>query len=189
VTFDPTLVRGLDYYTGPVFEVVCKDRSIGSLGGGGRYDELVGMFSNRAIPAVGTSFGLERIVEALVANGRLKSRRTTLAVELIDLVGTDSSAAYCGQLLRALRLQGVSCDLGYDRGSKPGKQLKSADRKKVPFVFIVGEQEIDTSLVNESNETFCAKAAVTVKRLSDGLQKTMSFMEAVKWVPAESTAD
>ena len=182
VTFDPTLARGLDYYTGPVFEVVCKDRSIGSLGGGGRYNELVGMFSNHSIPAVGTSFGLDRIVEALVAKGRLKSRRTTLEVEIIDLVGTDISAAYCGQLLRALRQKRVSCDLGYDRGSKPGKQLKSADRKNVPFVFIVGDEEIDTSLVKESDETFVAGAAVTVKRLSDGLQKTLSLTEAVNWV-------
>jgi len=103
-------------------------------------------------------------------------------VEVIDLVGTDSSAVYCGQLLRALRQQGVSCDLGYDLGSKPGKQLKSADRKKVPFVFIVGEQEIDAALVKKSDEEFAAMAAVTVKRLSDGLQKTLPLAEAVNWV-------
>ncbi len=182
IRFDPTLARGLDYYTGPVFEVVGKDRSIGSLCGGGRYDELIGMFSNRSIPATGTSFGLDRIVEVLVKQNVLTSRQTTLNVEVIDLLGNDLSAVYCGRILKILRNEGISCDFGYGRGRKAGKQIKSADRRKVPYVIIIGEDETDDSLTGVDDEAFTAQAVVTAKRLSDGEQRTITLEKFVGWM-------
>ncbi len=182
IRFDPALARGLDYYTGPVFEVVGRDRSIGSLGGGGRYDELVGMFSNRSIPATGTSFGLDRIVEVLIDQNVLAPRRTTLNVEIIDLSGNDMSAAYCGRILKILRREGVSCDLGYGRGKKAGKQMKSADRRNIPFVIIVGEDEVDDALTGVDDQTFSARAGVTVRRLSDGEQRRTDLSATIRWI-------
>ncbi len=182
IRFDPTLARGLDYYTGPVFEVVGKDRSIGSLGGGGRYDELIGMFSNRSIPATGTSFGLDRIVEVLVEQEILATRQTTLNVEVIDLLGNDLSAVYCGRILKTVRSEGISCDFGYGRGRKAGKQIKSADRRGIPFVIIIGEDEADETLTEVDDNTFTGQAVVTAKRLIDGEQKKISLGEFIKWM-------
>ena len=186
VKFEPALARGLDYYTGPVFEVVCRDRSIGSLGGGGRYDELIGMFSKQSIPATGTSFGLERIVEVLFEKDIISPQRTSLNVEVIDLLNNDNSAAYCGMILKSLRKNDVSCELGYDRGKKIGKQIKTADRRHVPFVLIIGEEEVDEDIIGLDSDGFSAKASVTAKRLSNGEQRTITLVEFLEWVKESS---
>ncbi|NQT35325.1 histidine--tRNA ligase [bacterium] len=182
VKFEPALARGLDYYTGPVFEVVCRDMSIGSLGGGGRYDELIGMFSKQSIPATGTSFGLERIVEVLLEKYLISPRRTSLNVGVIDLLNNTDSAAYCGMILKSLRKNGVSCELGYERGNKVGKQIKTADRRNIPFVLIIGDEEFDKDIIELDSEGFSAKAKVTAKRLSDSEQRTITLGEFLEWV-------
>ncbi len=178
VKFDPTLARGLDYYTGPVFEIFGHDKSIGSLGGGGRYDELVGMFSKQAIPATGTSFGLERIVDLLVEQGTISPGKSSLDVEIIDMENSDNSVEYCGKVLGILRQEGISCELGYDRGKKVGKQIKAADKRRVPFVIIAGESEV----VN-SDEYDLKNVKVTVKRLIDGNERRLiTLSECIKWI-------
>ena len=182
VKFNPCLARGLDYYTGPVFEVFCKDKSIGSIGGGGRYDELIGMFSKESYPATGFSIGLERIVDVLMEKKLLASKESALDVEIIDLVNNDQSAVYCGSILRFLRKKGVSCDLNYDRGKKTGKQIKSADRRKVPFVLIAGEGEVETGLPRINSGIAEIDMQVTVKRLSDGVQKELRLSGLVEWI-------
>ncbi len=182
VKFEPALARGLDYYTGPVFEVVCRDRSIGSLGGGGRYDELIGMFSKQSIPATGTSFGLERIVEVLLEKDLVSSRQSSLYVEVIDLLNNADSAGYCGMILKSLRKDGISSELGYERGEKVGKQIKTADRRRIPFVLIIGEEEVDADIIGLDSGGFSAKAKVTAKRLSDGEQRTFTLGEFLEWV-------
>jgi histidyl-tRNA synthetase len=176
VRFDQALARGLDYYTGPVFEVVGSDPTIGSLCGGGRYDELVGMFSKQSIPAVGTSFGLERIVEILTDKGVLNVETVSVVVEIIDLLNNDMGAAFCGRIMRILKQNGISCELGYDRGNKTGKQIKNADRKNIPFIIIVGEDEVNQRYID------IKEIIVTAKRLSDGEQRRVGLLEFVKWV-------
>lgn len=176
VRFDQALARGLDYYTGPVFEVVGSDPSIGSLCGGGRYDELVGMFSKQSIPAVGTSFGLERIVEVLNDKGLLEAENASVDVEIIDLLNNELGAAFCGRVMKILKHNGISCELGYDRGKKTGKQIKNADKNGIPYVVIIGEDEINQKHVEIDD------IIVTAKRLSDGEQKRLGIIEFVNWV-------
>jgi len=182
VRFDPSLARGLDYYTGPVFEAFGRDTSIGSLGGGGRYDELIGMFSKQSIPATGTSFGLERIVDVMLEHGILTTAKAPLSVEIIDMLDSDLSASFCGRILRILRKKGVSCELGYSRGAKVGKQIRTADRRNVPFVMIIGEEEADVNLIGLGDKDFATQALITGKRLSDGEQRKIKLSDFIRWV-------
>ncbi len=139
VQVDFALARGLDYYTGPIFETVVNEPKIGSITGGGRYDNLIGTFAKQEIPAVGTSFGLERIID-VIEELRPSPRKGTVVQVLVtvfreDLLGLSLSLA------RQLRSTGIHCDLYYDYRHDIGKQLRYADRKGVPVAIIVGPDE------------------------------------------------
>ena len=138
--FDFAMVRGLAYYTGPIYETIVTEPKIGSLTGGGRYDELVGLFSQQSIPTTGTSFGIERIIDVMdeLAMYPASIGRTVTQVMVTvfnrDLVGASMRIA------NNLRAAGIKAELALDAAGL-GKQLKYAAAKSIPFAVIVGPDE------------------------------------------------
>lgn len=155
---DPSLARGLSYYTGPIFEISMAELK-GSMGGGGRYDDLVGMFGKRQVPAVGFSLGLERILVVMEDQGMYPALSVGPEV-LLCWMGVDSAAVL--GLASELREQGLAVEV-FPEATKLGKQLQYADSEgvKAPFAAIVGETEM-------------AGGEVTLKHLASGLQERVA---------------
>jgi len=156
--FDPTLVRGLDYYTGPIFEAEIEGFK-GSVAGGGRYDNLIETLGGPSIPATGCSLGLDRLCEVLSERGSvsgLNQAQTKVLVTIFDKSLTDQSL----EITSALRSAEVNTEIYPDPTAKLEKQIKYADRKGIPWVVILGPEEV-------KNET------VTVKDLRTGEQETV----------------
>jgi histidyl-tRNA synthetase len=149
VTVDFTLARGLNYYTGTIFEVKAKDVQIGSIGGGGRYDDLTGLFGVPDIPGVGISFGVDRIYDVME---ELKlfpvDVYTGAQVLFFNLGEKESKAAF--ELVQELHKKNISSEI-YHEASKFDKQFKYAEKKHTPFVVIIGEEEIRTGLYKVKN--------------------------------------
>ncbi len=156
--FDPALARGLDYYTGPIFEAVLPDQPhIGSLCGGGRYDRLIGRYAKRDIPATGTTIGLDRIIAAmeqlnLLPDGRTKVDALVCLFDQASMQVTQSTAAL-------LRNAGLNVD-AYFEPAKLKKQFSYADRRGIPVVIVVGPDE-------------AAENKATVKDMKTGEQQTV----------------
>jgi histidyl-tRNA synthetase len=163
IQLDRTLARGLDYYTGPVFETVVNEPKIGSISGGGRYDELIGMFSGKPVPAVGVALGLERIIVVMEELGMLPAQASRIEV-FVARFGDETDAATMA-LVNELRSSGICTRMSFKTG-KLGKQLKSADRLGIPWVVIVGPEE-------------AASGQVQLKHLPSGDQHLLSPAEAV----------
>ena len=143
---DPCIARGLDYYTGPVFEAVLADAPrFGSILGGGRYDELIEVFAGQKTYAVGASIGVDRLVSALQFTKKLKSRPSVADV-LITVMDASKMNEYL-KLARELREAGIKTEvyIGKERGL--GKQLKYADKQQFPFALIIGEDEFTQNQV------------------------------------------
>jgi histidyl-tRNA synthetase len=165
---DLTLARGLDYYTHGVWEVRVTEPKIGSLGGGGRYDNLVGMFAGRTLPAVGASLGIDRIAVVMEELGMWPQGRTDIQVWVTVFSGELQPAAL--NVATSFRRAGVACELTLD-DKKLGKQMKAADTRGVPFAVVVGPDE-------------AAKGVVQLKRLATGEQWTLTVDEAIARVRA-----
>lgn len=147
--FSPTLARGMDYYTGIIFEVEVQEYTTGSLGGGGRYDNLIGIFANKQIPAVGFSFGFDRLMEAM-EELKLFPIELTTTKALVTIFSKDlrqKSIEYS----TALSSAGVSTELYLDENTKLEKQLKYADKKQIPYVIIIGPDEAKNNTVTLRN--------------------------------------
>lgn len=134
----PALARGLSYYTGPIFEIVSEDMS-GSLGGGGRYDNLVGMFSNKQVPAVGFSLGLERILLLMEERQMFPPLQLHAQVMICSLPNTPLAAVV--GLAARLRQAGLTVEL-YPEQTKLGRQLSTADSLHIPYALILGPDEV-----------------------------------------------
>jgi len=147
--FDPSLARGLSYYTGAIMEINVADLA-GSLGGGGRYDNLVGMFLGQNIPACGFSLGLERI---LVVMGERNMFPATLATTPADvMIATFDAAGAPAAMRLAAGLRGAGLRvIVYPDAEKIGKQIKYADSRRIPFVALLGENEIRDNTVTVKN--------------------------------------
>ncbi len=155
----PTLIRGLDYYTGLIFEVVSsKDKSGLSLGGGGRYDDLIGMFLNQTVPAVGFSFGFDRVIEAMEKQNLFPDELSTTKV-LITVFSEELSEKSI-EVSSALRSKGINTEVYLDAKTKMDKQLKYADQKGIPYVVIIGPKEAEEN-------------SATLKNMQTGEQKTL----------------
>lgn len=142
---DPTLARGLSYYTGAIMEINVDDLA-GSLGGGGRYDNLIGTFSTQSIPACGFSLGLERILVVMTERGMFPP---TLAMSPADVMVAMFDASAAGDAMRVaghLRAAGLRV-LVYPDADKIGKQIKYADGRGIPFVAMLGDDEIKAETV------------------------------------------
>lgn len=148
--FDPTLARGLDYYTGAIFEVKALEGSLqSSICGGGRYDDLTGVFGLKGMSGVGISFGADRIYDVLLETGKFPAELGASTRVLFANFG-EQEAMHCLKLLRQVREAGISAEL-YPDAVKMAKQFKYADDKGIPFVAIIGGDEIKQGLVNVKN--------------------------------------
>ncbi len=145
-TVDLSIARGLDYYTGTVFETVLVDNpEIGSICSGGRYDDLAGTFTKQALPGVGISIGLTRLLARLFDTGLLKPGATTPSRVLVTVMDAAFRSRYLA-LAAELRSAGINTEL-YTQDRKLGDQLKYADRKGIPVALIAGESEFDAGTV------------------------------------------
>ena len=160
--FDITLARGLDYYTGAIFEVVSNEVAIGSICGGGRYDDLTGIFGMPDMPGVGISFGADRIYDVL---DQLERWPTGMAAvpDIIFMNFGDKEGFRCMQVMKELRAGGYATEL-YPTAAKMKKQLKYADDRGIRYVGLIGAEEL------ESGE-------ITLKDMREGTQDRVSMDE------------
>lgn len=161
---DVSLARGLNYYTGTIIEVKAKDVAIGSITGGGRYDNLTGVFGMPGLSGVGISFGADRIYDVL-SQLDLFPHEISSSVKVMFVNFGKAEAAKAAQYVKALRNAGISAEL-YPDAAKMKKQLGMADAEKIPFVGIVGEDEI----ISEK---------IKLKEMATGKQHTLTIEETV----------
>lgn len=167
LVFDPTLARGLNYYTGSIFEITALNVKMGSIGGGGRYDDLTGLFGVPDIPGVGISFGVDRIYDVMEElNLFPKEVHISTQVLFFNLGEAESSAAFT--LLQQLRQKGIRSELFHEQ-AKFDKQFKYAEKKNIPFIIIIGDKEL--------KENTC-----TIKNLATGQQETISSSHLLQYV-------
>ena len=150
LVFDPTLARGLSYYTGPIFEITCAGLA-GSMGGGGRYDNLTGVFGKPGLSGVGVSFGAERIYDLLEELNLFPAERPG-GLRLLLLAFDEPTHRYAYRCLQQLRAAGINADL-YPTPAKLQKQMKYANARQAPYVVLVGEEEAATGLLSLKNMT------------------------------------
>lgn len=149
VEFDLTLARGLNYYTGAIFEVVSNDVRIGSICGGGRYDDLTGIFGMPDISGVGVSFGADRIYDVM-SELALFPEDVVSATQLLFVNFGEKEQNYCMQLLSKLRKAGVNSEI-YPEPAKMKKQMTYANNKNIPFVALIGENEMSSGVLTVKN--------------------------------------
>jgi histidyl-tRNA synthetase len=176
VKIDPSLARGLSYYTGTIIEINVPDLA-GSLGGGGRYDGLIGMFGKEQIPACGFSLGLERILVVMDERGMFPPEiADSTPADVMVTLWSEETAAESLKLASELRSQGLRVTV-YPEPDKFGKQMKYADSIRVPFVCVLGESEL-------------AENKVTIKNMKTGKQTAVdrneTFNELRTDIPANS---
>ena len=165
LTIDLTLARGLNYYTGTIFEVKAMGVQMGSIGGGGRYDDLTGLFGVPGIPGVGISFGVDRIYDVMEELQLFPADVHTGTQVLFFYLGEAESRAAFG-LMQQLREKGVRCEL-YPEQAKFDKQFKYAEKKNIRYAVMIGSEEL-------------AKKTCTVKDLSQRSQETLTFGELLQ---------
>ncbi|MDB9960587.1 histidine--tRNA ligase [Oceanihabitans sp.] len=162
---DVTLARGLNYYTGAIFEVSAPETvSIGSIGGGGRYDDLTGIFGLKDVSGVGISFGLDRIYLVLEALD-LFPETVTQSIDVLFINFGETESLFCLKAIKQLRNQGIKAEL-YPDAAKMKKQMNHANRRGIPFVVLVGEDEMK-------------KDSYTLKRMESGEQSNLSLVDLI----------
>ncbi len=164
---DITLARGLNYYTGCIFEVKTNEVAMGSIGGGGRYDDLTGMFGLKNLTGVGISFGADRIYDVLEELNLFPKDATIGTKVLICNFGAESES-YSLNLLKEVRNMGLSIEL-YPSNAKLKKQLSYADAKNIPYVVLIGETEL-------------ASNQVALKNMKTGEQRVFSPQELLDFI-------
>ncbi len=162
VELDLSLARGLNYYTGAIFEVKALDYAIGSICGGGRYDDLTGIFGMPNMSGVGISFGADRIYDVMTGLDLFPEEVNSSTRVLFVNLGAEEEAASL-PLLREVRDAGVAAEI-YPEAGKMKKQMEYANRRAIPYVVIVGSQEIE------------ARSA-TVKNMQTGEQQQVGFAD------------
>ncbi|MFL2575259.1 MAG: histidine--tRNA ligase [Flavobacteriales bacterium] len=163
--FNISLARGLDYYTGSIFEVKSSDVNIGSVAGGGRYDDLTSIFGLKDVSGVGISFGIDRIYLVMEELG-LFPKDIDISSKVLFLNFGELEAKYCFKYLEELRNNNISSEL-YPNNDKIKKQMNYANNKGVQFVVMIGEDEMKSG-------------QLSVKNMSTGDQKEMSISELIK---------
>jgi histidyl-tRNA synthetase len=143
--FNLWMVRGLDYYTGPIYETYVDEPKVGSVSGGGRYDGLVGLLAGPDVPATGTTKGLERIITVLEETGMAVAAPSRVSV--LVTVFDESTLAESLAVARELRAAGITCDAYMKADAKLGKQLAYAEARGIPYVVIVGPDEVAAGAV------------------------------------------
>ena len=164
-TFDLTLARGLNYYTGAIFEVVAKDIKFGSICGGGRYDDLTGIFGLPEVSGVGISFGADRVYDVMKELNLFPEESSITSKVMFVNFGKEEEK-YCLKLLKKVRESGISSEL-YPDSAKMKKQMKYANNKNIPYVILVGENEMKNNLL-------------TVKDMQSGEQTETSLKKFIE---------
>ena len=167
IQLDLTLARGLNYYTGAIFEVKALDVQIGSITGGGRYDNLTGIFGMPGLSGVGISFGADRIYDVLNQLD-LYPKDSVGATQLLFINFGEQETAYCLPILNKVRASGIRSEI-YPDAAKMKKQMSYANAKQIPFVVLAGESEMQ-------------QGKVTLKNMETGEQKLVTTEELIKEV-------
>jgi histidyl-tRNA synthetase len=167
VELDLTLARGLNYYTGAIIEVKANDVNIGSICGGGRYDDLTGIFGLPGLSGVGISFGADRIFDVMLEKDLFPENVLTFSQVLLVTFG-DEEHKYARKILEKLRNKGIKSEL-YPDVTKMKKQMQYADKNNIPFVLVVGSDEM-------------ASGKMALKNMKTGEQKLMSVDEIVEYL-------
>ena len=167
IELDLTLARGLNYYTGAIFEVKALDVQIGSITGGGRYDNLTGIFGMPGQSGVGISFGADRIFDVLNQLD-LYPKEAVNATQLLFVNFGEAEADFCLQILAKVRAAGIRAEI-YPDASKMKKQMSYANAKQIPFVAIVGESELAEGKVNLKNMTTGEQNLIDADKIIDYL--------------------
>ena len=141
-----SMVRGLEYYTGPIYETVVEEPKIGSITGGGRYDELIGSFSKQSYPATGTSFGIERIIDVMEEFDMFPTAVGKTVTQVLVTVFDADLAQESLKLATLLRSNGIRTEV-YCRSTRISTQMKYADSKGIPYAVILGSDEVETGTV------------------------------------------
>lgn len=169
IKLDLTLARGLSYYTGAIFEVKALDAEIGSITGGGRYDDLTGIFGLKNMSGVGISFGADRIFDVMNQLDLFpKDANTTTQVLFVNFGSQEE--LYCLPILKTLRANGINAEI-YPDASKMKKQMTYADKKGIPYVALVGENEMKSSIVSLKNMTSGEQENLTTEELIQKLKQ------------------
>lgn len=163
---DLSLARGIDYYTGPVCEAKVESPKVGSVAGAGRYDGLIGNFLGRDIPATGVSLGFERILEVVREYNLLDVPDAVADAFMVYVPDTVRSAS---RITRELRSRGLRIDQSILENRGIGAQLKSADRRGIPFAIIPGVEELDQGEVSLKNLRSGEQTRVSVSRIAEAL--------------------
>jgi histidyl-tRNA synthetase len=158
IKIDPSLARGLSYYTGAIIEINVKDL-VGSLGGGGRYDNLIGMFSGQEVPACGFSLGVERIIVVMTEREMFPPRLLASPADVMVTIWSEDSISASVGLANELRASGLRVDL-YPEPDKLGKQFKHASERGIPLVVVLGDDER-------------ARGEAAIKDMRSGEQRTV----------------
>jgi len=161
--FDVTLARGLDYYTGAIFEVKVDDGSMGSVGGGGRYDNLTGVFGLKDISGVGISFGADRIYDVLEARN-LFPKDLSQFLDIIFINFGEESSLKALEYLKEIRANGIKAEL-YPSAAKMKKQMKYADARSSRFVALLGDDEISKGIISVKDMEKGSQSEITLEEL------------------------
>lgn len=168
IELDLTLARGLNYYTGAIFEVKALDVQIGSITGGGRYDNLTGIFGMPGLSGVGISFGADRIFDVLNQLD-LYPKEAVNATQLLFVNFGHAEADFCLPILAKVRAAGISAEI-YPDSAKMKKQMSYANAKQIPFVAIVGESEMAEGKVNLKNMTTGEQSMLSPDELVEAIR-------------------
>jgi histidyl-tRNA synthetase len=163
IVFDVTLARGLNYYTGAIFEVKADGVKMGSICGGGRYDDLTGLFGMPNMSGVGISFGADRIYDVL-KELELFPKEVGQGLEVLFVNFGETEQAHCLPLVKDIRKNGISCEL-FPSKAKMQKQMKYANDIQVKYVAIVGENEIENNIIQLKNMETGEQEEVSVEEL------------------------
>lgn len=164
VQFDITLARGLNYYTGCIFEVAAKGVKMGSIGGGGRYDDLTGVFGLKGVSGVGVSFGADRIYDCL-AELDLFPKENQQSLKLLFVAFDAETHRYAFKCLNETRAAGINSEI-YPDATKLKKQMDYANKRGVPFVCLIGSDEVESGLL-------------TLKNMGTGEQEKISLADII----------
>jgi histidyl-tRNA synthetase len=162
-----SLARGLSYYTGTILEVKARKASMGSIGGGGRYDDLTGLFGLPGIPGVGISFGVDRIYDVMEQLDLFAAiPATETEVMFLNLGEQESKLAY--RLMQDLRTGGIRCEI-YPEAAKMDKQFRYCDKRNIPYAIIIGNNEIEQGIVKIKNLRTGEQSTLPTHQLSADL--------------------
>lgn len=165
------LARGLDYYTGPIFETMIEEPRIGSITGGGRYDRLIGVFCGENIPATGTSIGIERIFD-VARELKLVESFTETSPHVLVALFSEETRAEALKITTEIRRAGIPAEVFFESGKKLGRQFAYADKKRIPIVIVAGPDEIRSG-------------TVTIKNLKTSRQQTIPRADLVEALSKE----